>query len=161
MAKRSNRNATITRGTLLSAAKPRLTQFRGSPISVDLDSRVGLIGYVAHQGLEHVFEGDHSEQLASFELNQCAIIRTMGVQPIDWKKPFAPQKITTKSRIVLGLVVSGDIRSVTRNTAIFIDTEPTTPRLAINLPPKRSASWPFTNCPTAYISVRTEKIIPI
>jgi len=44
--------------------------------------------------------------------------------------------------------------------AKFIRTETRIPRLAIARLPKRSASWPLTNCPTAYIKVSAERTIP-
>ncbi len=92
---------------------------------------------------------------------QYAISRTMGGQPIDWKKPLAPQRIVTRTSTVLGLALSGTATSTTTKTARFITTEPSTPRLAIARAPKRSASCPFTNCPTAYISVSAEKTMPM
>ena len=39
-------------------------------------------------------------------------------------------------------------------------TEPNTPIVAIARVPKRSASWPLINWPTAYISVSADSTMP-
>ena len=43
---------------------------------------------------------------------------------------------------------------------MFMTTETQIPRLAIARLPKRSASWPLTNWPTAYGAVNEEKTQP-